>query len=68
MVGRAEKGIIITTSFFTPQAETEATRDGAQPIELVDGQTMVELLAKLRLGLAPVESYEIEAEFFEQYK
>src|SRR5205814_4720396 len=40
MAGRAEKGIILTTGYFTPQAEAEASRDGAQPIELVDGESL----------------------------
>src|SRR5215475_7636120 len=43
MAGRAEKGIILTTGHFTPQAETEASRDGAQPIELVDGESLIDL-------------------------
>jgi restriction system protein len=38
MIGRAEKGIILTTGTFTKEAEKEANRDGAPPIELVDGK------------------------------
>jgi restriction system protein len=68
MAGRAEKGIILTTGFFTPQAELEASRDGAQPIELVDGDSLVALLAELELGLHPVKSYEIDAGFFRQFE
>lgn len=37
MVGRTDKGLFITTSTFTPAATKEATRDGAPPIDLVDG-------------------------------
>jgi restriction system protein len=68
MAGRAEKGIILTTGYFTPQAESEASRDGAQPIELVDGESLVSLLADLELGLTPVKSFEIDEKFFRQFE
>ena len=67
MAGRAEKGIILTTGHFTPQAEAEASRDGAQPIELVDGESLVELLADLELGLKPIRSYQVDEQFFLQF-
>lgn len=67
MAGRAEKGIILTTGHFTAQAEAEASRDGAQPIELVDGENLVRLLADLELGLVPVASFEIDEQFFRQF-
>jgi len=41
MMGRADKGIIITTGTFTTEAKKEARRDGAPPIELVDGEQLV---------------------------
>lgn len=68
MAGRAEKGLILTTGYFTPQAEAEASRDGAQPIELVDGENLVRLLAALELGLKPVRSYEVDENFFRQFE
>ena len=68
MAGRAEKGIILTTGYFTPQAEAEASRDGAQPIELVDGESLVRLLGELELGLKPVKSYEVDERFFDQFR
>jgi restriction system protein len=37
MMGRADKGIILTTGTFTSDAKKEAVRDGVPPIELVDG-------------------------------
>ena len=57
MEGRADKGLFITTGYFTREAEKEATRDGARPIELVDGEHLAEKLRELRLGLK-VESIE----------
>jgi restriction system protein len=68
MAGRAEKGLILTTGYFTPQAEAEASRDGAQPIELVDGENLVKLLAELELGLKPVRTYELDEDFFQQFE
>lgn len=51
MVGRAEKGVFITTGTFTRDAKAEATRDGSTPIDLVDGRALAELLKELELGL-----------------
>lgn len=68
MAGRAEKGLVLTTGYFTPQAEAEASRDGAQPIELVDGEKLVGLLADLELGLKPIQSYELDENFFRQFE
>ena len=51
MVGRADKGLFITTGTFTPAAVKEATRDGAQPIDLVDGDQLADKLRELQLSL-----------------
>lgn len=68
MAGRADKGLILTTGHFSPQAEVEASRDGAQPIELVDGESLVKLLAELELGLKPRVDYELVESFFKQFQ
>jgi restriction system protein len=68
MAGRAEKGIILTTGYFTSQAESEASRDGAQPIQLVDGEELIRLLGELELGLKPITSFEIDERFFDQFR
>lgn len=69
MTGRADKGLIITTGTFTKDANTEATRDGAPPIDLVDGEQLVELLKKLSLGVRTrtisEEEVEIDKSWFE---
>lgn len=52
MIGRADKGIIITTGRFTIDAQKEAVRDGAPAIDLIDGETLCEILKSLRLGVA----------------
>lgn len=51
MVGRADKGLFITTGTFTPAALKEATRDGAPPIDLVDGDELADKLKEFELGL-----------------
>ena len=51
MVGRADKGLLITTGTFTEDARTEAQRDGAPPIDLIDGEALVEKLKELRIGV-----------------
>jgi restriction system protein len=51
MVGRADKGLIITTGTFTREAKREAQRDGAPPIDLMDGNDLAEKLKELKLGI-----------------
>jgi restriction system protein len=66
MQGRADKGLFITTGTFTREAIKEATRDGAPPIDLIDGETLCEKLKELRLGVETklIESVEIRDEWF----
>jgi len=68
MQGRADKGLIITTGRFTPEAKKEASRDGVPPIELIDGERLVSLFEKYQLGLKPVTVYEIIPEFFKNFE
>jgi restriction system protein len=67
MIGRAEKGIIITTGTFSSDATKEASRDGAPQIELVDGNKLVEMFKRVELGLKPKTVYEVDIQFFEPY-
>ena len=68
MLGRADKGIIITTGTFTLEAKKEARRDGAPPIELVDGDTLVQMFEQLQLGLTPRTTYDVDEKFFDDFK
>ena len=68
MQGRADKGIIITTGTFTADARREATREGVVPIELVDGQKLIDMFAEHGLGLKAVTVYEVDARFFDEFK
>ncbi len=67
MMGRADKGIIITTGRFSFEARKEAVRDGVPPIELVDADKLVEMFERLELGLKPRTVYEIDEEFFNSF-
>lgn len=66
MVGRADKGLLITTGTFTRDAKKEATRDGAPAIDLIDGNQLAEMLKRLSLGISIklVEKVTIEKEWY----
>ncbi len=66
MVGRADKGLFITTGTFTPAAVKEATRDGAPPIDLVDGEQLALKLKEVGLGIRTemVEKVTTDASWF----
>lgn len=70
MQGRADKGLVITTGTFTPDARREATRDGAPAIDLIDGEALCDLLRDVNLGVVvrPVTTYEISVDeaFFDE--
>jgi len=68
MLGRADKGIFITTGSFTSDAKKEARRDGVSPIELVDGEKLVEMFELVELGLKPIKTYELDDEFFDKFR
>ncbi len=68
MAGRADKGIILTTGTFTTEARREASRDGVPPIELIDGEKLVQMLENLELGLKPVRSFEVDHAYFAKFR
>ena len=67
MVGRADRGLILTTGVFTREARREARRDGAPPIDLVDRDRLLEKLKQLELGIEVelVESVSVNDKWFE---
>ena len=66
MVGRSDKGLMITTGTFTPDAKREATRDGAPAIDLIDGDQLCDLLRQLKLGVKTelVEQMSVDNDWF----
>ena len=65
MVGRADKGLFITTGSFTKDAEREAVRDGAPAIDLIDGIALCDLLKSLELGVGTETVVKLQPEFYE---
>lgn len=66
IVGRADRGMFITTGNFTKAAIEEANRDGAAPIDLVDGDQLADKLKELALGIKTelVEKVTVEPGWF----
>jgi restriction system protein len=66
MVGRADKGLFITTGSFSRDALKEAVRDGAPPIDLIDGDQLAEKLKELKLGVVTelIENVSVNESWF----
>jgi restriction system protein len=66
MVGKGDKGLFITTGVFTKDAKAEASRDGATPIDLIDGEELATKLKELGLGVATktIEEVVVDSEWF----
>jgi restriction system protein len=68
MIGRADKGIIMTTGIFSADAIREANREGAPPIELVNGEKLVSMFQAAKLGVTERVVYDVDRSFFEQFR
>jgi len=64
----SDRGFAMNIGTFTAEARREATRDGVPPIELIDGEKLIDMLANLELGLRPVTTYEIDRGFFKEFE
>lgn len=64
-LGPFDRGIFMTTSVFTQQAEEQATSPGYKPIDLIDGERLVELLQEYDLGIKQVTI--VDDRFFEPF-
>jgi restriction system protein len=68
MSGRGDKGLLLTTGTFTSEAKQEATRDGAPPVDLIDGDRFCDLLREYELGvrrtIRQTEEVTVAHEFF----
>ena len=69
MIGRADKGLLITTGSFTKDARREAQREGAPPLDLIDGEALADKLKELEMGITVsqriVEEIRVNSQFFE---
>lgn len=68
MSGIADKGVFLTTGHFTSGAKTEASRAGAEPIELIDGVEICNLLKELNLGIKTKEIIVVDNEWFKEFE
>ncbi|WP_295584533.1 restriction endonuclease [uncultured Lamprocystis sp.] len=59
-IGDSEKGIFFTTGYFTDSAKNRARKPGCKPVELVDGEKLVEILEKYEFGLTPTKTYQVD--------
>lgn len=68
MQGRADKGLFMTTGNYSREAIKEATRDGAPPIDLIDGDLLCEKLKEFNLGIKTelIEEVSVHPEWFEK--
>ena len=68
MLGRADKGLLITTGSFTQEAELKAASDRSPEIKLIDGEELIGKLKELELGvraeLVTVERVVIDRDWF----
>jgi restriction system protein len=69
--GRAQYGLIFSTSTFTPSAESEARRPGATPIELIGLEQLIVLLKTHAIGVECIASqencFQVTQKFFDNY-
>ena len=66
MPGSADRGLIVTTGYFTQGAIREAAHEHKSPIELVDGDELINKLKELELGVSTVmvEEVTVDPDFF----
>ena len=62
-IADCEKGIMITTGYFTEDAKKEATCPGKQQIDLIDGEAFIDLLIENEIGVHQVVTYAVDKEF-----
>ena len=69
-MGKADRGILITTGYFTDAAKAQANAPGAFPIDLVDGNQLAVLLKQYELGVrtATVDITTVDHVFFDQFE
>lgn len=72
MAGRGEKGLLVTTGTFTRSARDEASRDGASPVQLINGEDLCDLLKEHELGVVTrirqIEDVTVDAEWFARFE
>lgn len=67
-IGDSEKGIFFTTGYFTDSAKSRARKPGCKPVELVDGDKLVEIMEKYEFGLTPAKTYQVDYSLLGNYE
>jgi restriction system protein len=67
MAARVDRGIFLATSTFSAEAKREAAREGAAPVEMVDLDALISLLADLGLGVTAKTVFVVDRQFFHEY-
>lgn len=67
-IGDSEKGIFFTTGYFTDSAKSRARKPGCKPVELVDGEKLVEIMEKYEFGLSPTRTYQVDYSLLGNYE
>lgn len=71
MSGRADKGLVLTTGYFSHSAKREAVR-GVPVIDLINGEELCQLLKDARLGVnvspVTVERVSVDPAFFKRFE
>lgn len=65
----ARKGVMITTSYYTPEAREFVKTLGDQKIVLIDGNELAALMIDYNVGVSTVSTYEIkkiDSDYFEE--
>lgn len=68
ILGRAERGVFLTTGVYTSNAKTEAKRENTVPIELIDLDELVELAIEEKVGVEEVKALQVSDNFFGKYQ
>lgn len=66
----AKKGILITTSYYTPEAIKNANDNKEYKMVLIDGDRLADLMIEYNMGCVPHQTYvmkEIDDDFFDEY-
>ena len=64
MTEQTDKGVFITSGLYTRGAKEEATSEGKPPIDLIDGEALVELLKEERMGVDVREQVTVHRNYF----
>ncbi len=65
-LGPFDRGIFVTTSVFTQQAEKQASSPGCKPIDLIDGERLTGLLVQYKVGIKQVTV--VDEDFFAPFR